>query len=178
MNESPAPGRDTYPQGHIPAQWPAYGSQPYAAAQPYAATQPSTAAQPYTPAPQPGQYATPAITTPLVSPGGRLGAVLLDIGLVVVTLWIGWFAWSMVTWSQGQSPGKKLLGYVVVDAATGQPFDWSRMALRELGIKGLLGTVLSMCTLGVYFWADALMILGAGTRTLHDRMAASVVRHL
>ncbi len=166
MNESPVPGNEPYSREHTSAQWPSYGGQAHAAV------------QPWSPPAHPAQYATPAISTPLVSPGGRLAAVLLDIALAVITLWIGWFAWSMVTWSQGQSPGKKLLGFVVVDAATGEPFDWPRMALRELGIKGLLGSALITCTLGVYFWVDALMILGAGTRTLHDRMATSVVRHV
>jgi uncharacterized RDD family membrane protein YckC len=114
---------------------------------------------------------------PLVSAGGRFGALLLDVLLVLVTLWIGWFIWTLITWSHGQTPGKKLLGHVVADANTGEPFDWGRMALREFCIKGLLGWVLNIFTVGIYFWVDSFMVLGDRQRTLHDRMAGSIVRH-
>ncbi|MBB2943489.1 putative RDD family membrane protein YckC [Actinoplanes lutulentus] len=115
---------------------------------------------------------------PLVSVGGRFGAALLDVLLMLVTFGIGWFIWSLITWSQGQSPGKRLMGHVVVDPHSGEPFDWSRMALREFCIKGMLGGALSTCTFSVYTWVDAFMIFGEGQRTLHDRMAGSVVRYV
>ncbi|SNY53566.1 RDD family protein [Paractinoplanes atraurantiacus] len=144
-------------------QWAAPVAQPPAAVQPY----------------RPGHVVPGAASQgQLVSPGGRLGAFLLDGLLMVFTLFIGWFIWSMVTWSDGQSPGKKLLGYVVADANTGQPFDWGRMAVREFGVKGLLGWLLDVVTLSVYFWVDAFTVFGDRQRTLHDRMAGSIVRHL
>ena len=86
--------------------------------------------------------------------------------------------WTLITWADGQTPGKKLLGHVVVDAATGVPFDWGRMALRQFVIQGLLGGLLNGVTLGIYFWVDALMVFGERQRTLHDRMANSVVRYV
>lgn len=153
-----------------PQQTPATALQPYSPgpAQQY------TAVQPYQAAPYPAHQA-PAF--PLVSAGGRLGALLLDMLLVVVTLWIGWFIWAMFTWGDGQTPGKKLLGHVVADAGTGEAFGWGRMALREFVVKGLLGWVLNVVSIGIYFWVDSLMILGDRQRTLHDRMANSIVRH-
>jgi uncharacterized RDD family membrane protein YckC len=120
----------------------------------------------------------PVVRGQLVSAGGRFGGFLLDGLLAMVTLGIGWFIWSLFTWSTGQTPGKRLLGYVVVDANTGVPFDWGRMALRQFVIEGLLGWVLNAVTLSAYFWIDSLMILGEGQRTLHDRMANSVVRRV
>ncbi|MBB4741300.1 putative RDD family membrane protein YckC [Actinoplanes octamycinicus] len=114
----------------------------------------------------------------LVSAGGRIGAVLLDALLIMVTLWIGWLVWAMFTWADGQSPGKKLLGHVVVDARTGVPFDWGRMALREFCVKGLLAWVLNLFTFGFYALVDAFMVFSDGQRTLHDRMSGSVVRYL
>jgi RDD family len=84
----------------------------------------------------------------------------------------------LFTWSDGQTPGKRLLGHVVVDATTGVPFDWGRMALRQFVVQGLLGGLLSSITCSIYLWADALAIFGAGQRTLHDRMVNSTVRHL
>jgi hypothetical protein len=160
-----------YPHGQPVSAAPqqAYGASgavvPYAqsAMAPYA--QPY--AQPYAAAPQ----------FPLVSAGGRFGALLLDGLLMMVTLWIGWIIWSMITWSDGQTPGKKLLGHVVADAETGEAFDWGRMALREFCVKGLLGTVCNLISFGIYFWIDSFMVLGDRQRTLHDRMSNSIVRH-
>jgi uncharacterized RDD family membrane protein YckC len=114
----------------------------------------------------------------LVSIGGRFGAFLLDVVLCLVTLGIGYLIWTVVVWSSGQTPAKRLLGHVVVDASTGVPFDWGRMALRQFVIQGLLGGVLSSISLSAYFWIDALMVCGEGQRTLHDRLANSVVRHI
>jgi uncharacterized RDD family membrane protein YckC len=154
-----------------------YSAQPYAA-QPYAA-QPY-AAQPYSAQPYSAQLypAGPIAGGTLVSAGGRFGAFLLDGLLILVTLGIGYLIWSLVTWSDGQTPAKKLLGQVVVDGTTGVPFDWGRMALRQFVIQGLLGWLLNVVTLGIYFWVDALMVFGDRQRTLHDRMANSVVRYV
>jgi hypothetical protein len=51
------------------------------------------------------------------------------------------------------------------------------MALREFCVKGLLGWVLNLVTLSVYFWVDAATCFGDRQRTLHDRMVNSVVRY-
>jgi uncharacterized RDD family membrane protein YckC len=162
---------------HYSAPQAPWSAQP-GAVQPYSV-------QPYPGQPYPGQpYPAPISPFPeapvgrLVSAGGRFGAFLLDVLLCCVTLGIGYLIWSLVTWSDGQTPAKKLLGHVVVDANTGVPFDWGRMALREFVIEGLLGGALNTISFGVYFWVDSLMILGAGQRTLHDRMANSVVRFI
>jgi uncharacterized RDD family membrane protein YckC len=160
-----------------------YGSPISAVPQPAA----SSELQPYSPPAPPVAYAhaypqpyppAQAAGYPLVSAGGRFGAMLLDGLLILVTLWIGWFIWTLITWSDGQTPGKKLLGHVVADANTGEPFGWGRMALRDFCIKGLLGTVLNLVSAGIYFWVDSLMVFGDRQRTLHDRMANSIVRHI
>ncbi len=143
------------------------------------------ALQPYAPAaavPYGEPYGSPAYPgvsdDRLVGPGARLGAVLLDVLLAIVTLWIGWLIWALITWSDGQTPAKKLLGHVVVDANTGQVFDWGRMALREFVIKGLLGGLLNTVTFSIYFLVDSFMIFGNRNQTLHDKMSTSVVRYL
>jgi uncharacterized RDD family membrane protein YckC len=159
----------------------AYG---FSGGSPDAATPQPTGAslQPYqyaAPAPYVGPYpAVGVVGQPLVSAGGRIGAALLDGLLMFVTLWIGWLVWALVTWSDGQTPAKKLLGHVVVDANTGQPLDWGRMALREFCIKGLLGWIFNLVTISIYFWIDSFMVFGDRQRTLHDRMAGSMVRHV
>jgi len=129
------------------------------------------------------RYAAPYSPAPLaqvrlVPAGARFGAFLLEGILIFVTLGIGYLIWSLVTWSDGRTPAKKLLGHVVADAATGVPFDWGRMALRQFVIEGLLGGLLNGVSFGIYFLIDSLMIFGDGRRTLHDRMANSVVRYV
>jgi hypothetical protein len=143
------------------------------ALQPYAPVVPVPYGQPY------GAPAYPGVSDDrLVGPGARLGAVLLDVLLAMVTLWIGWLIWALITWSDGQTPAKKLLGHVVVDANTGQQFDWGRMALREFVIKGMLGGLLNTVTIGIYSLVDAFMVFGNRNQTLHDKMSTSVVRYL
>ena len=159
--------------GQIAGQAPWTGTPSSAAVRPYAA-------QPYPAQPYPAQPYSPVAIADgnLVSAGGRLGAFLLDGLLIVVTLGIGYLIWALITWSDGQTPGKKLLGHVVADAQTGVPLDWGRMALRQFVIQGLLGGLLSGISLSIYFWVDAFMVFGERQRTLHDRMANSIVRHV
>ena len=131
------------------------------------------------PRPYPPGYPPAAVAGyPLVSAGGRIGAALLDGLLMVVTLWIGWVIWTLITWSDGQTPAKKLLGHVVADVNTGEPFDWGRMAFRQFVVGGLLGWLLNAVSFSVYFWVDSFMVFGDRQRTLHDRMANSIVRHV
>jgi uncharacterized RDD family membrane protein YckC len=177
--EAYPPGPQQYPAVPPSAAVQPYSSQPYpAAAQPYpAADQAYPAAQPYPAQSYPAQP-YPASQVRPVSVGGRFGAFLLDGLLILVTLGIGYLIWALITWGDGQTPAKKLLGHVVADAHTGEPFDWGRMALRQFVIQGLLGGLLTGISFGIYFWVDSLMILGEGQRTLHDRMANSVVRYV
>ena len=169
----------SYSTPPAPAQWPGYDQRTAAEPPPY-----QQAIQPYQQPAAPayhGQHTGMAYPPPtsgqLVSAGGRFGALLLDGLLMAVTLWIGWLVWSLFTWVDGQSPAKKMLGHVVADPLTGQPFDWGRMAVRELCVKGLLGTLLNLISFGVYSWVDSFMVFGDRQRTLHDRIAGSVVRH-
>jgi uncharacterized RDD family membrane protein YckC len=128
-----------------------------------------------TPAPAP--LPVPVTAARLVSPGGRLGAVLLDVLLAVVTLGIGYIIWSLIVWSNGQTPGKQLLGHVVADAQTGAPADWGRMFMREFVIHFLLFGVINTVTFGVFLIVDACTVFGTDHRTLHDKMAGTIVRY-
>ncbi|NMO52798.1 RDD family protein [Actinoplanes sp. TBRC 11911] len=128
-----------------------------------------------TPQPAPGPASAAGMR--LVSPAGRLGAFLLEILLAVVTLGIGYVIWSLIVWSDGQTPGKQLLGLVVADAQTGAPVDFGRMLMREFVLYGLLFGLLSAVTFGVFFAVDALLVFGTDRRTLHDKLAGTVVRY-
>lgn len=85
-----------------------------------------------------------ATPQPLASVQARLGSFMLDLGLMIVTLFIGWVIWNLYTWKTGQTPAKRLLKQVVVDANTGEVFSWSRMALREFAVKGASASFLDV----------------------------------
>ena len=110
---------------------------------------------------------------PLASVQARLGSFLLDLGLMVVTLFIGWVIWNLYTWKTGQTPAKRLLNQVVVDANTGEVFSWSRMALREFAVKGAAGNIVGGATNGISFVVDSLFVFRQDRRTVHDLIVGS-----
>ena len=115
---------------------------------------------------------------PLASVQARLGSFLLDLGLMVVTLFIGWVIWNLYTWKTGQTPAKRLLNQVVVDANTGEVFSWSRMALREFAVKGAAGNIVGGATNGISFVVDSLFVFRQDRRTVHDLIVSSKVIQL
>ena len=114
----------------------------------------------------------------LASVQARLGSFLLDLGLMIVTLFVGWVIWNLYTWKTGQTPAKRLLNQVVVDANTGEVFSWSRMALREFAVKGAAGNIASGATSGVTFVVDSLFVFRQDRRTVHDLIVGSKVIQL
>ena len=57
----------------------------------------------------------------LASKGRVAASWFLAIGLFVVTLGVGYLAWALVTWDQGQTPAQRLLGCA---AGGGTPAAW------------------------------------------------------
>ena len=109
----------------------------------------------------------------LVSPGGRIGAALLDGLLMIVTLWIGWFVWSIVLFKESTSPGKKILKMRIVDANTGAPASMQQMVMREIVGKMVLGWVTGVVTL-----ASLVMLWVAPRRqAVWDYLGTTVVVH-
>jgi uncharacterized RDD family membrane protein YckC len=111
----------------------------------------------------------------LASVQARLGAFFLDMGLLVVTLFVGWVIWNLYTWKTGQTPAKRILKQVVVDSNTGEVFSWSRMALREFAVKGAAGNIASGATNGITFVIDSLFVFRQDRRTVHDLIVGSKV---
>ena len=91
--------------------------------------------------------------------GVRLGALLLDSLLFVVTCGIGWLIWSIVLWQQSTSPAKKMLNLKIVDINTGAPASMVQMLLRE----GLGKIVLSAIT-GIVGIVSVILILVVPSR--------------
>ena len=127
-------------------------------------------AQPY----RPQTAASATGGAELASIGRRLGARVLDTVIIVFTLYIGFFIWSLVVYGRGQSPGKQLVG--IYAAHVNDPenrLTWGSMFLREFVLKGLLFSFLGAVKSGIAWVLDYLWALwdGSGHRqTLHDKV--------
>jgi uncharacterized RDD family membrane protein YckC len=115
---------------------------------------------------------------PLASIQARLGSYLLDILLVIVTLVIGWLVWSFFAWQTGQTPAKRLLKQQVVSSKDDKPFTFAQMALRELVVKGVAGSLLSAASNGITFVIDSLFVFREDRKTVHDMIVSSKVIQL
>lgn len=133
----------------------------------------------------PGAYRTTAVTKNrpellqplpesivLSSPWRRLGGYLLELVLVVCTLFVGWFIWSIVVWGRGQSPAKQILGMRVIR-------DDSLQAVGRLGMVGrgfskwLIGLVAGFTLIGyvLFCW----LLWDKERQELWDKMCGTVV---
>lgn len=66
---------------------------------------------------------------------------LLEIALVIVTLFIGWLIWALiiVLRNEGQTPAKKIMNQQVLIEENGAPAGWARMIF----VRGLLASIVS-----------------------------------
>ena len=107
----------------------------------------------------------------IASPGRRFGGYVLEGVLIVFTLSIGWFIWSLVVFGRGQTPAKQVLGMRCVKLQTSQSASWGTMFLRELIAKPIVG-LLSWVTLGIAnFW----LLWDKNTQELWDKMVGTIV---
>jgi uncharacterized RDD family membrane protein YckC len=111
----------------------------------------------------------------LASPWLRLGALLLNCVLILVTLGIGYLIWAMVLWSDGTNPGKKMLGMRIVSSRDGQTLTWGGMFVRNFLLGGIVIGLLNAVSFGIVALVDALMIFGGTRQRLTDKMAGSLV---
>jgi len=106
-----------------------------------------------------------ALCLSLIGVPGEIKTLIAAIGTgLTVVATVGYFAffWS----ASGETPGDRLLGIRVVDAASGRPLPGRRALLR---VPALVLSALPLC-------AGFLMILVDGRRrALHDRLVRSVV---
>lgn len=82
--------------------------------------------------------------------GTRIRALLLTAVLLIVTLGVGWLAWSVVEWCSGRTPSYRRLHLRVVRRSDGKPIGLGRSLLREAccGLL-LLPTLLACCFLAL-----------------------------
>ena len=130
--------------------------------------------QPYAPAPVVGDERVPD-GIPLTNPWARLGAALIDLLLIIVTLIIGWLVWTLIVWSKGQTPGKQICGQRVVMKRTGRAATWGEMALRDFVIRGLAIGIIGQLTCGIFSLVATFMIFSTYHETLWDKWAGTLV---
>lgn len=118
------------------------------------------------------QTSTGQLTLPdgvvLTSRASRLLCSLLEVVLAIVTLGIGYFIWSLFTYRNGQTPGKKLMGMRVVSLNDGTALTFWMTLLREWIVKGFIGGI----TFGVaYVW----ILFDDRNQSLYDKVLNTVV---
>jgi uncharacterized RDD family membrane protein YckC len=108
----------------------------------------------------------------LTSPVKRIGSMLLDGALIIVTLVIGWCIWAAFTAPNGQTPGKKLLDIRVVDSQSAQPVGFSTMFFLRGLIGGVVAQIVFTFTLGVLafmpFWDKR-------NQTIYEKVSGTLV---
>jgi hypothetical protein len=84
---------------------------------------------------------------PAASVGIRSKALLLTAVLFVVTLGVGWLAWSVVEWCSGRTPSYRRTHLRVVRQSDQRPIGLARSLLREICCALLLVPTLVACGL-------------------------------
>ena len=110
------------------------------------------------------------------SPGRRLAGSVLDVLVVIVTLFAGWLVWFAIVAPRGQTPGKQLLGMYVMHE-DGSRAGGGRTWLREFVVKALLwGWVINPITFGIGWLLGALWCVWDRERQcLWDKIASTYV---
>ena len=111
----------------------------------------------------------------LATPQSRLIALLLDALIFGLGFGVVWIIWFITLAEKGTTPGHHLMGQVVVDADTGVPLGWKRMAIREVLIKGVLHWILGSFLFMANYIIDGAFIFTSTQRTLHDLVVGSQV---
>jgi uncharacterized RDD family membrane protein YckC len=102
---------------------------------------------------------------------------LLDLALLVVTLYIGWLIWSLIVWQRGQTPAKQIARMRVINLKTGLAADRGCMAKREIIGKWLLYVVVGVfLTLFIgTFVIDWFFKRDERQRSVFDHIAGTIV---
>jgi uncharacterized RDD family membrane protein YckC len=108
----------------------------------------------------------------------RLGAIVLDATLIVVTLGIGWVIWSFIVWGEGQTPAKKILKLRTINFTNGRAATWGHMGIRE-GLVPITVSIASSVTGGIAYVAwviiEIVFYFTKNQRTLRDYWVKTAV---
>ena len=108
----------------------------------------------------------------------RLGAIVLDATLIVLTLGIGWVIWSFIVWGEGQTPAKKILKLRTINFTNGRSASWGHMAVREALVPTTV-SIASFLTAGVasiaWIIVEIVFYFTKNQRTLRDYWVKTAV---
>ena len=108
----------------------------------------------------------------------RLGAIVLDATLMVITLGIGWLIWSFIVWGEGQTPAKKILKLRTINFTNGRPATWGHMGIRE-GLIPITVSIASGVTGGIasiaWIVVEIVFYFTKGQRTFRDYWVKTAV---
>ena len=108
----------------------------------------------------------------------RLGAIVLDATLMVITFGIGWLIWSFIVWGEGQTPAKKILKLRTVNFTNGRPATWGHMGIRE-GLIPITVSIASGVTGGIasiaWIVVEIVFYFTKGQRTFRDYWVKTAV---
>ena len=126
------------------------------------------------PQPPPGMYfdATADLFVPdgvrFASRGRVAAAWFLGLLLFIVTLGIGYIAWSLLTWRQGQTPAQRILRLRCWLPGPREVAGRPQMAVRQITGLCLNGELLA----GFFIW-----LISKNLRSVGDFFADTVVLH-
>ena len=108
----------------------------------------------------------------------RLGAIVLDATLIILTLGIGWVIWSFIVWGEGQTPAKKILKLRTINFTNGRSASWGHMGIRE-GLVPITVSIASSVTGGIAYIAwiivEIVFYFTKNQRTLRDYWVKTAV---
>ena len=108
----------------------------------------------------------------------RLGAIVLDATLMVITFGIGWLIWSFIVWGEGQTPAKKILKLRTINFTNGLPATWGHMGMRE-GLIPITVSIASGVTGGIasiaWIVVEIVFYFTKGQRTFRDYWVKTAV---
>ena len=108
----------------------------------------------------------------------RLGAIVLDATLIILTLGIGWVIWSFIVWGEGQTPAKKILKLRTINFTNGRSASWGHMGIRE-GLIPITVSIASSVTGGIAYIAwiivEIVFYFTKNQRTLRDYWVKTAV---
>lgn len=119
---------------------------------------------------------------PFATPLHRFGAFLLEYGLAIVTLGVGWLIWWLILLSKGLTPARQILGLRIVDSRTMQPVSSGQAFVRGFVVYFLafsaLATALSFVLFGagwLFSLIAALLVFRDSHQTLWDQVTNTTV---